>query len=441
MSIRSILAWRPGHAPSARAVGITAILVFAIVAVGLYSKASITTALRGGDTIAADFEQNYQLVPDKTKVKFAGLEVGVVTDVRDTESGLVRVEMKVDDGVLDSLGPQPSAVIAPKTLLGGEYAVELSPGGGEGATPEVIPASRTQVPTELDRILEALPRPTRASLQGTVAQLDRSLRRDGSEALGELVEDVPKPFRDGGEVLVAMRGHRPDTDLSNLIKGVDSLATVLHDQRWELGSIVERGRITTEVLTRRSPELGAALDELPATLTTTRTGMVALRDTLAELRRTAPLLRPATEELAPLLEDLEPTLIKARPLVRQLRPLVRQLRPAVDGLVPIVDRTEQVLSDVRGPVIDRVNGPILDVVMNTWRGTGPYSNSGGGVQGDHTFYEELAYMVTNLDRASMTQDSQGSLLSFQVGVSAGTLAGIPLNLPHLLEQLGLPGGY
>ena len=58
--------------------------------------------------------------------------------------------------------------------------------------------------------------------------------------------------------------------------------------------------------------------------------------------------------------------------------------------------------------------PIKQTVLNTWVGTGPYQGSNESVDKDHKFYEEVGYLVTNLDRSSETIDRQGSLRSDQI---------------------------
>lgn len=419
-----------------RRVGSITIVALVLLALGLYFKAPIATTLRGGTTVQAAFDANYQIIEDKTKVKSAGLEVGIVTDVEREDDGSLLVSMKIDDDVVDHLGSDPSVQIAPKTILGGEYALEVTPGGEAGRPSGVIPADRTEVPVELDRILETLPKPTRAGLQSTIAQLDKALEGDAAPALGEFTEDIPAPFVAGGDVLLALRGTRPATDLQQAIKGLDGLATALSDRVEDLDAGLGSTRQVTGTLARRTGALQSALDAMPGALSSTRTGMAALSATLTQLEQTSPKLLATADALDPLLADLEPTLRKTRPLLDRLRPVIADARPVVDQLVPTVRDVDQVLADLRGPVLDRVNGPILDTVMNTWRGSGPYANSGGGVQGDHTFYEEVGYLVANMDRASMTQDAQGSLLSFQVGVSESILSGLPFTMPTLLKTFG-----
>jgi phospholipid/cholesterol/gamma-HCH transport system substrate-binding protein len=167
-----------------------------------------------------------------------------------------------------------------------------------------------------------------------------------------------------------------------------------------------------------------------------------LGGTLDKLTDTATSFRPAAQKVGPLLDQLDPVLADARPVVHDLRPVLDDARPAVDELVPTVDDANGVLGDLRGPVVQRLQGPVMDTVLDTYRGTGPYEGSGGGWQSDHTFYQELGYLVTNLDRGSMTQDRQGSLLGFQVGAGPlETVGGLrSVSLPDLVSQLERAGG-
>lgn len=412
-----------------------------LVAVGaalalLTFKAPIATMMRQGETITAEFSGNYQLIPNETKVKLAGLEVGVVSEVDYTDQGTALVSMKVDETAVDSLGSRPSAQVAPLTVLGGQYAVELQRGGTTGPFEgESIPVTRTRLPVELDRILESLPQPTRQSLQDLVGRLGGTLERGGRNALRDLVTRAPGTLRPAGEVLQAAQGTRPEVDLPQLVTNLHATAETLAADDAQLGDIVESLDQTTIALARNTQPLADSIGALPNSLRSTRAGMAGLRGTLTRLTVTAQSLRPAARQIDPLLRDLNPVLVEARPVMQRLRPLMVDARPLVRQLVPVTRRGTEVLGDLKGPVLQRVNGPIAHTVMNTWRGTGPYRNSGGGMQADHKFYEELAYLVTNLGRASMTQDAQGSLLGFQVGANTRSVVGTPFTLANLLKQM------
>lgn len=413
-----------------------------LVGVLLYFKPQIQTALRSGEEIEVEFARDYRLFVDETPVKLGGLRVGVLSDKRFTEDGTMIATVKVDEGVRDKLGPEPSAAIEPLTVLGGRYAVELQHGGGTGRFGgEAIPRERTRIPVELDRILEALPQSTRKSLQGMVGKFDDTLKAGGQEALQDLLRDAPDTLKAGGVVVDALRGTRPSSDLSTLVVDLESAAEVLTRHDGQLGSIVDALAETTATLAKRSEPLAATIDTLPETLRDTRAGLSALGTTLDKATTAARTFRPSARELDSLLARLDPALVKARPLVGELRPLLAEARPVVQRLVPTARHATGVLEHVRGPVLDRVNGPIARTVRNPWRGTGPYAGNGRGFQANNKFYEELGHLVTNLDNASKTQDAQGSTLSFQVGAGSSSVAGVPLDLQGLVEHLTkLAGG-
>ena len=441
MTTRKFLAaaWRR-RPRSVFAVGVTFLVITAIVLALLAFKEPITTALRSGVTIKAEFDRDYQLHAGETKVKLAGLDVGVVSAVDTSPAGTTVVSMKIDDSALDALGPKPSATIAPKTILGGQYDIDLSTGGGTGRfTGGLIPRERTHTPVELDRILEALPQPTRQSVQHVVGELGDTLAT-GKDPLRELVADAPATLVPAGTVLSAAQGTRPGVDLPQLVTSLDAIARVLTKQDGQLDTVVRDLHTTTAVLAQQAKPLADGIAGLPATLRTTRAGMSDLNGTLDRLSSTANSLRPAVARLDPLLQHLDPVLRQARPLLADLPPLLDDAAPAVTQLVPVVQRGNATLTPLQGPVLDRVNGPVSHLVLNTWRGSGPYADSGGGIQADHTFYQELGYLVTNLDRASMSQDAQGSFLGFQVGANANSVAGLPLTLPNLLAQLQKAAG-
>lgn len=438
---RTVLNVRPRLRPrSAFAVGAVFLVTLAILLATLVYRYPIQTFLRSGETITAEFPTNYGLTTDETEVEFSGLEVGVVSDIEYTDKGTVLVSMKIDDRVVNFLGSKPSAVVTPTTVLGGNYELTIAQGGGNGAFEgDFIPQERTETPVELHRILEALPRPTRESVQSVVKNFSSTLA-GGKHALRDLVADAPETLRPAGAVLKAAQGTRPGVDLPQIVSNFHSMANVLSRYEGQLGHIMTDLRDTSAVLAEQSGPLADGIGSLPMTLRATQAGVKDLRGTLDRLTVTADSFRPAARELDPLLRQLDPVLRKARPLMRDLRPLMRDARPLVNQLVPVAQRGTKVLNDFRGPVLERINGPITETVMTTWRGTGPYENSGGGMQANHKFYEELAYMAANMDRASMTQDAQGSLLGFQVGANTRSVVGTPFTLPNLINQMKMVTG-
>lgn len=408
--------------------------VFIVVVLMLLSvKPQLKASLNRDPEITAEFKSQYKLRAHDSSVKVAGITVGTVTDIEDTDRGTVRVTMKVDDEVLDKLGTRPSAEIEPRTLLGGRYAIDLHPGGDKGEFSGAIPVSRTNVPVELDSVLEALPADARTALQSLVGNAAPTLDNSEDELAG-LLETAPDVLDPGADVLDAAQGTRPQRDLSEIVRHLDTTAATLGRSDRKLDGIAADLSTTSAVLAAHREELAIVLNELPQTLRSSRSGINGLAGAVAELETTAQSLRPAAPHIDELLTELEPTLRAAQPVLKELVPTLRQARPAVRELVPVASRATGVLRDLRGPVMGRVKGPVMDFLLNPWVGTGAYAESAKGYQADHKVYEELAYMATNIDRASMGQDHYGSTLAFQAGVGLSSLHGLPFSLESLVQM-------
>jgi phospholipid/cholesterol/gamma-HCH transport system substrate-binding protein len=417
------------------ALGLVLVVTLALGGIALFQKNKILTALEPGDTLQAEFSREYRLRPYLSKVKVAGVPVGVVTDVESGTDGRSEVSMKLDKGVRERLGTDPSAAIRPVTLLGGAYYVELRPGGDDGAPTRAIPAERTTVPVELDRVLEVLQPNARVGLQQSIKQLDGALDNGGKEAAHRLVRSAPPALAPGRDVLDASLGTRPQQDLTELVSGLESTARVLTANDGELDSIVRDLNTTSGVLGRQRYPVAATVRDLPVTMRTARAGLTRLDTTLGVLEQTAEHARPAVTELKVLLDHAAPVVRDARPLLRDLRPTLRDATPLVRTLVPTARVGTQALRDVRGPVLDRLNGPVLDAVMSPYQGTGPYRQT----RGDNPFYQELAYMFAGLDNASRMTDRNGATVGFQPGIGPGTLGGTPISFEQLFAQLVMGG--
>lgn len=413
------------------AIGLILAVTLSITGVALFQKNRIITALDRGDIVQAEFSREYRLDPFLSKVKIAGVPVGVVSEVTSGTDGSSQVEMKLDRGVRDRLGTAPSAAIRPTTILGGSYYVELRPGGDEGALADVIPVERTTVPVELDRVLETLQPDARVGLQQSVRQLDRTLSQGGEAAVKRLVKSAPAALAPGERVLRAALGTRPKQDLTSLVSGLDSTARVLTAHEGELDSIVRDLHATGRVLDSQRRPVAETLRDLPGTLRTARIGLTRLDRTLQKLEQTADDARPTARTLRVVLEHAAPVLKEARPLLREMRPTLRDAIPLVRDLVPSARLGTQAIQDVRGPVLERANGPVLDAVMSPYRGTGAYKFT----QGDNPLYQELAYMFAGLDNASKMTDRNGASVGFQPGIAAGTLGGLPISFEQLFAAM------
>ncbi|WP_157537049.1 MlaD family protein [Nocardioides sp. Root190] len=417
--------------------------VMLVLVLGLLAaKSEITSYFAGGRTITAEFADTYKLRAHDSSVKISGLTVGTVTSIDRTDDGTSIVTMKVDEDALETVGGEPLAKIEPRTLLGGRYAVELHAGGSGDDFSGEIPLARTSAPVELDRVAEALPATAREALRGLAGTGGKTLA-DSDDELNALLDTAPEILAPGADVVEAVRGTRPKADLPALVRDLDTTADVATRRKGQLRGIAVNLNTASSVLAERRGELAETLARLPETIHSTRVGLDGLTETVTELEATAADLRPSAPKIVDLIDDLDPLLDEARPLMADLKPALRDLRPAVQELVPTASRATGVLKNLHGPVLDRVNGPVSKFILNPWKGTGPYEGGAGGYMADHKFYEELAYMATNIDRASMSQDQRGSTLSFQAGVGLNSLSGLPFDLDSLvtlaLDQAGITG--
>lgn len=399
------------------------VAVVGVAAVALFQKADLAAMLRPGETIDIHFAEAHRLRPSVSKVKIAGVAVGIVRTVEREDDGTTTVSVKVDDDVLDTLGTAPSASIRPATMLGGNYYVEILPGGRRGEFSGAIPVERTSLPVELDGLASAFPARAREGVQTATEALDESFEAPGSRALRGLLKAAPDTLDATGQVLRGMQGTRPHRDLRALVSGVETISRVFSSENAELGEIVDDLATTAQVLDDRRADLARTTATMPGTLDNTTRMLDRLDGVLDSLEATAEPAQPTVRELARLLEQADPVLAKARPVVRDLRRLLIDARPLVDDLAPIARDFQATFTNVRGPVLDRVNGPVMDQVLSPWQGTGEYA--GGGA--DRPLYKEVGYMFSNLASANM-MDANGSMISFLPGGGPGSVSGLPFSL-------------
>jgi phospholipid/cholesterol/gamma-HCH transport system substrate-binding protein len=405
----------------------------------LVYKNALVTALRPGETIAIELTRDYKLEPYQTVVKMAGSRVGVVQDVEATGPNRpIRVTLKVDDGIRALLGKEPTASVRPTTILGGIYYVELSSGGARGEfTAYTIPAARTRLPVELDKVLSALPADARSGLRGMTERMDTTLRAGAGDDLKRFVADAPSGLEPAGVVADALRGQNPDSDLARLVKDLDATARVMSARPGQLREVVDSLADTSRVLGTNSGPIANTIAELPDTLHATRRGAADLGVTLDKLTDTAHDVRPSVRELDPLLAELDPALAELRPVARDLRPLLADAKPLLEELVPTVDRGTEVLTDLHRPVLDRVNGPILHALNTEWHGQAPkYPNGGDGAK----FYQETAYLLANAANATSYMNATSHMLGFEIGTGANGLMGTGATAHDLQNQLSTMWG-
>ncbi|WP_250291043.1 MlaD family protein [Frankia sp. CiP1_Cm_nod1] len=417
-------------------LGVLFIIVSLLAGLALFNKNRILVTLRSGDSLDISFAADNRLAPYRSQVKVAFVPVGVVTGVRETDNGDARVTVKVDGDIRAKLGTEPSAVIRPTTLLGGNYFIDLVPGGRPGTFTGSIPVERTKLPVELDKVAAALQPSALEGLRKSTSSLDKTLGNGGREAVDQLVAHAPDTLDPAAAVAGAALGGNPDTDLPQLVTSLEATARELIDKQGQLDAIVTDLGTTTSVLSRRTSDIATAVSRLPSTLDATDAGLARLKTTLEKLRDTSGPAQPVVRRLDTVLATADPVLAEARPVVNQLRGVLVDARPLVQDLVPAGRQATTALDDLSGPVLDRIDGPVKQFVLAPYHGTGPYA----AASSDKPIYQELAYMATTLARTSVLSDRNGALIALQPGVGAGSVGGLPISLEQLLVGLSNQSG-
>ena len=414
-------------------LGIIFVTVAVVAGLLLFQKQRIMTSIKPGETISAEFSSNHRISPFQAPVKIAGVPIGNVTTVKHLDNGHTRIGLKVQDESLKLMGTAPSVAIRPTTLLGGNYYIDVIPGGRRGEFRGTVPASRTRLPVELDSIAAALNRPAREGVRTSIRDLGSTLDDDGSKALQDLSAQSPKTLEPAAAAFGATRGTNPGVDLPRLVRGFEATSRVLSEKNGQLDSSVANLAKTTAVLDSRRNDMRETLDDMPETLESTDKMLAKLRKTLNTLEDTSDDIRPSVQELDELLEDLDPVLVKANPIIRDLRLVAQDLRPVLDDLTPVADDLTGVFDNLRGPVLDRVNGQILPRLDSGWSGTGLYEGNGS----EDELYKVIAYTLSNLTQGNMA-DANGAMGNVQNGNGPGSLMGLPASgdvVSQLLAQL------
>lgn len=431
MLIRALHRFERFSSPRVGVVVITLLMVFGVT---LFQKTQIQTFLSPGDDIKVAFARDYQLRSHVTRVKVAGVPVGIVTEVEHKEDGTAVATLHLEKGITKKLRKDPSAAIRPTTLLGGNYYVELAPGGDPGEV-DAIGVDRTTTPVELDRVLETLKPEARQSTQRTIRRLDATLDKDGQAAVHGLIDDAPDTLRPLGVTLSAARGEKP-ADLRKLVASLDDTARTLNQDQGSLDSALAGLAEVSGTLAASSPDVAEAVEDLPQTLRTTRAGLGALDHTLTELRDVSDDALPTARRLSSTLRALNPALRELKPVLADLRPALADLRPLMDDLVPSAIDATTILDDVDGKPIDRIKGPIVDRINSGFTGKGMYKDGGN----DTVFYKEFGDFIAGMNNAGKMTDRNGSTIHFQPGFGVGSVSNLPISFEQLLMQLAYPQG-
>jgi virulence factor Mce-like protein len=393
-SVRRRFEFVPGqHRPHPVRNGIIFMALLAFLLYIGYTR-DVPLLNEGGQEVTAQFESAVGVI-SRTDVRVNGVSVGQVEDVKRHPSGEgAQITMKIKDGKGVTVKEDARAGIYWRTLLGGNFYIELQPGSPSADDIDAeIPLSRTTTQIEFDQLLTSFNPNARKGIQTFIREFDDGFDEAGPPArtldrLGPAMEQVA----DG---LPALRGSQPGSDIPELARGASRTLGALARKESDLAGLIEHAETSIAVTAARRQDIGTTLRDAPETMDDTRATLARVRVTLDELD-------PIADDLRPGLRDLDETLAAARPTMRTLRafvpdatPFLRDIDPAVrsvsaaayDGvplmqrLNPTLDRTRNEINPFLDKRDDETNlknswaiGPFFGAVGSS--GAGPYDING-----------------------------------------------------------------
>ncbi len=294
-------------------IGAVSLLVILLLVAGAF-KAGDLPIIGGGDTYYAAFSEAGGLKAND-EVRIAGVRVGKVTEVT-LDGDHVKAAFKVDSP--EEFGPQSSASIRVKTLLGERYLALEPDGEGQMKEESEIPVDRTTSPYDA---VDAF-----SGLAERAGEIDTDQLAKALTTLADVGRNTPEEFQ-------------------RALKGVSRLSRNLAAKDEQINSLLGNLRRVSSVLDDRDQDIVALMDDADVLFR----ALVARREAINDL------------------------LVSTSRLSKELTALVRQsradLKPALNRLENVTDlllRNEENVSNSL-----RLMAPFYRVFANTL-GTGPW---------------------------------------------------------------------
>jgi ABC-type transporter Mla subunit MlaD len=280
-------------------------------------------------------------------VRLAGVSVGEVTRVWLGPDGWPRVRMAIDDDV--------SAARAAVRLasLSGEWNSYVSV--VQGPSTSFIARSRTTSPVQVDEALSTFNPATEASLRQLLGGLRTTLSGEGPalaatlresqaglDQVGALANDVGS---DGGSLSLALQSSA-------------AIASTLARRSPALGAAVDQGASLLHGIAVRANALGTGLRGLPTGIDTATGTLQRAGALIAPATTLLKAAKPAIDELPATAVELRDALFAARPVLSRAAGVARTAPAAARAMTPVLHAAGPLLA-VLAPVLRRM-GPMLD---------------------------------------------------------------------------------
>jgi phospholipid/cholesterol/gamma-HCH transport system substrate-binding protein len=313
---------------------VAGVIGLVLLAIGLYFAQRKEVPFRNRFELKAAFTSSNGLRPGSF-VRMAGVNIGKVVHTEPYGDGAALVTLRIDKTGLP-IHRDARLKIRPRLFFEGNFFVDVQPGSPSAPTlkdGDVIPASQTARPVQLDQVLDTLNHDTRDQVKILLDEYGKALHR-GAAATNRTFRYTGPAYRDSAIVSDAQLG-TSEHQLSRYVRDSGTVSRAVDRDPRALQDLITDLYGTARGFAVQRDNLERTLAELPRTL---RAGLPALRS----LNRSFPPLRRLITDLHPALRTSVPALDASLPLARQLRGLVSkpelrglvaQLRPAVPDIV------------------------------------------------------------------------------------------------------------
>lgn len=408
-----------------------AIATFAVAAITIIAFAK-DNPLDSPREVRAVFDSAVQL-RGGSAVRIAGIDVGRVKSIEPgpEDRSVVTIEL---DGDAPDIRTDAHLSIEPRLALEGNFYVKVDAGSPDApvADPdEPIPVEQTDVPVQLDQVLNTFTSPTRKDLARMFSALGEGFGtgkdggRSGARSLRRAVAALDDSLESIGRVSQAARG-RHVGDLPAALGSMSEAAAQISRSPEALADLMTNYARMSARLAARDVELAAAVRGFDETFAVAPQTLPAVDSALDELVEFAPALREGLANAPQALADSARLLGEVDRTVRpaQLPRLLDRLRPATTVLPGFLERTEYLSAPISelGRCLNHPVLPALWLVVP----------DGSLTTGDPAWLEFM-HLGGSTGGSSGGFEGNGSALRLGITEGEQTIIG---NLPHLGQLEG-----
>ncbi len=291
-------------------------------------------------------------------VKIGSVAAGTITDIQLDEQDNAVVKMELDEGAFP-VGSGATAKVRPVNLLGEKY-IDLDPGDLSKPMPtgSTIAKSQTQVPVELDDVINILDPDTRGALRILINEAGVAMMGRGTD-FNKTLDELPRALDSAERVVTDIDDE--NGALERAIVSGDRVIAEVNRGRGDLADLVDSAADALETVADRRARLGETVRGAPQALAALRTTLTRLQGASTQLtpaardlRTTAPSLADTLQRAPQFAKDAQATLRTATRVAPALTKLGRRSTPTIKLLRPTSERLATFTQEFQ-PLVDTLD--------------------------------------------------------------------------------------